>query len=108
MDFFLWITKKLAVQPAGPVIDTLLFHVREICICEAAEYIKIWNSFNKRRDILVAGWDEISLLYRCVQDVSNRHCDKIPVLFGTTVTVLDFGRPSISGSIRSIKMYSWA
>jgi hypothetical protein len=23
-------------------------------------------------------------------------------------TVLDFGRPSISGSIRSIKMYSWA
>jgi hypothetical protein len=56
MDFFLRITKKLAVQPAGPVLDSLLFHVREICICEAAEYIKIWNSFNKRRDrdILVA------------------------------------------------------
>jgi hypothetical protein len=26
----------------------------------------------------------------------------------TVITVLDFGRPSISGSIRSIKMYSWA
>jgi hypothetical protein len=25
-----------------------------------------------------------------------------------TITVLDFGRPSISGSIRSIKIYSWA
>jgi hypothetical protein len=24
------------------------------------------------------------------------------------LSVLDFGRPSISGSIRSIKMYSWA
>ncbi len=24
------------------------------------------------------------------------------------ITVLDFGRPSISGSIRSIKMYNWA
>jgi hypothetical protein len=72
----------------GTVLDSLLFHVREICICEAAEYIKIWNSFNKRRNILVAGWDKISLLYRCVQDVSNRHCDKIPVLFGNNSNFL--------------------
>jgi hypothetical protein len=25
-----------------------------------------------------------------------------------SIIVLDFGRPSISGSIRSIKIYSWA
>ncbi len=29
-------------------------------------------------------------------------------LYILKVSVLDFGRPSISGSIRSIKMYSWA
>jgi hypothetical protein len=30
------------------------------------------------------------------------------LLFLRGCTVLDFGRPSISGSIRSIKIYSWA
>ncbi len=44
-------------------------------------------------------------LIRCM----NTYYEKIyPDLFNELFNVLDFGRPSISGSIRSIKMYSLA
>jgi hypothetical protein len=39
-----------------------------------------------------------------VEDIKHRFV----CVYLVNVVVLDHGRPSISGSIRSIKMYSWA